>query len=104
MKFGLKEEIIHKINNIFLQYSAVEEAILYGSRAKGNFKKGSDIDIVLKGAKLNLSELHNIMIEIDDLSLPYSVDISLLHTINNPDLLDHIRRRGVVFYTAENVE
>lgn len=100
MKFGLKEETIAKINDVFAKYPQVEEAILYGSRAKGNFKKGSDIDLTLKGKKLSLSLVNKISLEIDDLLLPYSFDISILDQIDNPDLFDHIKRRGVVFFKA----
>ena len=78
MKFGLKEEIIDKINSVFVKHSEVEEVILYGSRAKGNFKKGSDIDLVLKGQQLDISLLNKINLEIDDFLLPYSFDISIL--------------------------
>ena len=98
MKFGLTEETISKINNIFAKYPQIKEAILYGSRAKGNFKNGSDIDLALKGEELNFSLINQINLEIDDLLLPYSFDISILGQISNPDLLDHIKRRGVVFY------
>ncbi|MFH1362325.1 MAG: nucleotidyltransferase domain-containing protein [bacterium] len=100
MKFGLTEEIIGKINNIFAKYPQVEEVILYGSRAKGNFKKGSDIDLTLKGRGLDLSLANKISLEIDDLLLPYSFDISILDQISNPDLISHIKRRGVIFYSS----
>jgi predicted nucleotidyltransferase len=102
MKFGLKEDAIAKINKIFAKYPQVEEAILYGSRAKGNFKEGSDVDLTLKGKKLNLSLINKISLEIDDLLLPYSFDISILDQINNPDLIDHVKRRGVIFYSLKN--
>lgn len=100
MKFGLKNEIIEKINKVFAQYPQVEEAILYGSRAKGNFKNGSDIDLALKGDKLTLSLANKISLKIDDLLLPYSFDISVYSLIDNPDVIDHIKRNGVVFYSA----
>jgi len=102
MKFGLKEATIIQINSVFSKYPQVEEAILYGSRAKGNFEKGSDIDLTLKGKGLDLALVNKISLEIDDLSLPYSFDISILDQINSPDLIDHIKRRGIVFYSAVN--
>lgn len=101
MKFGLKKETIDKINSIFSKYPQVEEAILYGSRAKGDYKNGSDIDLTLQGKGLNLSLVNKISLEIDDLSLPYSFDISILDQISSPDLIDHIKRRGVIFYAAQ---
>lgn len=50
-KFGLNQETISKIQSVFYQFPEIEEAILYGSRAKGNYKEGSDIDLTLKGDK-----------------------------------------------------
>ena len=101
MKFGLKKETIGKINKVFAEYPQIEEAILYGSRAKGNFKNGSDIDLALKGSKLTLSLVNTISLKIDGLLLPYSFDISIYKQINNPDVIDHIKRNGVVFYSAK---
>ena len=67
MPFGLKENIIEKVNEIFSSFPQVEEAVIYGSRAKGNYKPNSDIDITLKGNDLSLTELNKISLMIDDL-------------------------------------
>jgi len=99
MPYGLKQETIEAINRIFAHYSTIEEAILYGSRAKGNFKPGSDIDLTLKGEGLNLEQLNKINNDLDELLLPYTFDISIFRQISNPDLLDHIKRVGRKFYT-----
>jgi len=98
MKFGLKEETIQKINQVFSQYPQIEKVMLYGSRAKGNFKPGSDIDLTLEGEGLTLSILHKIDDNLDDLLLPYTFDLSIFGHIDNADLIDHIKRVGVVFY------
>jgi predicted nucleotidyltransferase len=76
----------------------VDEAILYGSCAKGNFKTGSDIDLTLKGANLTLRQLNAIELEFDDSRLPYEFDLSIYAHIENPQLLGHINRVGVVLY------
>jgi predicted nucleotidyltransferase len=76
---------------------------LYGSRAKGNYREGSDIDLVLIGNDdLNDRLLARIDMEIDDLLLPYMVDLSILSHITDPDVIDHIRRVGVVFYRRDD--
>lgn len=49
MKYGLKDTSIQKIRGVFARYPQVEKAVLYGSRAKGNYKNGSDIDLTLRG-------------------------------------------------------
>ena len=95
---GLKESTIARINSVFAGYPAVERAVLYGSRAKGNFRRGSDIDLTLEGDGLVADHLNRIMLELDDLLLPYTIDLSLMRQIDSPDLLAHIERVGVVFY------
>ena len=75
----------------------IDEVILYGSRAMGNYKTGSDIDLVLKGTKLSLTDLLKIENELDDLMLPYKIDVALYHQINNPELIEHIQRVGKSF-------
>jgi len=99
MKFGLKNDIIKQVNYVFAKYPQIEKAIIYGSRAKGNYKTGSDIDLSLTGEDLTLSLIHAVELEIDDLLLPYTFDISIFNQISNPDLIEHINRVGLVFYT-----
>lgn len=99
LRFGLKEATIQKISAVLARYPQVEKAVLYGSRAKGNYKTGSDIDLTLMGGDdLNMDVLYRIMDEIDDLLLPYTFDLSIFRQISDPDVIDHIRRVGKVFY------
>jgi predicted nucleotidyltransferase len=98
--YGLSPEILQKIRQVFERFEDIEEAILYGSRAKGNHKSGSDIDLTLKGGKLNLKVLNRISLDLDDLFLPYTFDISIFHQIDNPDLIEHIQRVGEIFYST----
>jgi predicted nucleotidyltransferase len=71
---------------------------LYGSRAKGNYKPGSDIDLSLHGAALSLQELWTINDELDELLLPYSIDLLIFDTLQHEKLKEHIERVGVVLY------
>ncbi|GIV87275.1 MAG: hypothetical protein KatS3mg054_1304 [Chloroflexus sp.] len=99
MRFGLKETTIEQICTVLSHYPQVEKAILYGSRAKGNYKPGSDIDLTLTGNEaLPLDVLYRIIDDIDDLLLPYTFDLSILHQICDPDVIEHIQRVGVVLY------
>lgn len=104
MKFGLKENIIAQINNILSDFTNVESVIIYGSRAIGNYKPGSDIDLTCKGNDLNLKILNKISLQLDDLLLPYTFDLSVFHQIDNEDLIEHINRVGKFFYKREPVE
>lgn len=99
MKFGLKDEIIQAINSIFANHPEVEKVLIYGSRAKGNYKPASDIDLTLLGVAIDLSIMNKISWELDDLLLPYTFDLSIYHHLNDPDLLDHINRVGAIFYS-----
>ena len=104
MKYGLKEHTIEKMNGVFAQFPEVEKVMLYGSRAKGTYRPGSDIDLTLMGSALNLKTLFRIETELDDLLLPYMIDLSIFEHIDNPDLIDHINRVGKVFYQKEEAE
>ena len=89
---------VKNILGVFAQYQEVEQAILYVLRAKGNYRPGSDIDITLKGAPLNMSLLFKIMEQLELLDLPYEIDLSLYTQIENISLLEHIERVGQVIY------
>jgi predicted nucleotidyltransferase len=73
--------------------------VLYGARAKGTHKAGSDIDLTLKGEELTLPLLLKMENELDDLLLPYKFDLSIFHALDNADLIEHINRVGQVFYS-----
>ena len=98
MKYGLDDAVIQKIQDVFAAFPQVDKAVLYGSRANGKYKPGSDIDITLKGANINLSVMNQIGLSLDDLLLPYTFDLSVFEHIKDPDLLEHIDRVGIVFY------
>ena len=98
MRYGLSEEGIKSINSIFSKYNQIEKAILYGSRAKGNYKNGSDIDLTLLGKDIDLKLLHKIESELDELLLPYKIDLSIYSHISSNDLIGHIERVGMEFY------
>jgi predicted nucleotidyltransferase len=105
LRFGLKENVIHNIKAILARYPQVDEAILYGSRAKGNYKNGSDIDLTLRGGPdLTLKVLYKIMDDLDDLLLPYIIDLSVFNTIHDPDVIEHIQRVGVTFYDRSQTQ
>jgi len=101
-RFGLKEATINKIISVFSQYPQIHKVLLYGSRAKGNYRNGSDIDLTLIG-DVSYSQLSSIEDKIDDLLLPYSFDISIFSDIDNPDLINSINRIGVIFYEKDSV-
>ncbi|MDO8465465.1 MAG: nucleotidyltransferase domain-containing protein [Gallionella sp.] len=96
---GLMPEAVAKINAVFSAYPQINQVILYGSRAKGTQRNGSDVDLTILGEDITLAQLLKIENDLDELLLPYRIDLSLYHHIDNPDLIEHIRRVGKIFYT-----
>ena len=103
MEFGLSDKTCATIRHILGQYPQVEKAVLYGSRAKGNYKNGSDIDLTLTGATLDHRLLFSVANALDDSDIPYTVDLSVLDRIENQALREHIERVGLVFYQRADV-
>lgn len=99
MKFGLPDKAIEAIQKVFEANSKVDAVILFGSRAKGNFKEGSDIDLTMKGQGLDFEYLLNLNRQLDGLHLPYKIDLLDYNTIKEKALTEHIDRAGIEFYS-----
>lgn len=95
--FGLSDEITAKIQQVFKNYPKVEQAKIFGSRAKGNYRENSDIDIVVFG-DLDLQKLGQILLDLEELPTAHSFDLKLYNKINHPKLKNHIDRVAKVFY------
>lgn len=101
--FGLAKSTLAEMQGVFAGYPQVEKVVIYGSRAEGNFRSGSDIDLTLMGTELDSTVLSRILVDLDDLNMPYMLDVSLFGQIGSDDLLHHIQRVGKVFYQKEKV-
>ncbi len=98
-KFGLDKSIIDEFRKIFAKYEEVERACIFGSRAKGTYKKTSDIDIVLYGEKLTHTINTKIYYDIDDLYLVYKIDLINFNSLSENDKLrENIIKEGVEIY------
>jgi predicted nucleotidyltransferase len=97
-RFGLSETAIAKIQQVMAAHPEVEQAILYGSRAMGCHRPASDIDLTLVGPGITPGCLSKIDSDLDDLLLPWVIDLSCLSELTHPPLLDHIQRVGQVLY------
>jgi predicted nucleotidyltransferase len=95
---GLSDKTVGSVRRTLARHTAVERAILFGSRAKGNFKPGSDIDLALVGAQLDQQTMSRIAGEIDDLPIPYGLSLILLNETIDSAVRAHIERVGVSFY------
>ncbi|MGB6150752.1 MAG: nucleotidyltransferase domain-containing protein [Pricia sp.] len=102
MKFGLKNSGIDRMNSVFDKYDGIENVIVYRLRAMNDYRNGSDIDLTIKG-NLSKRNFYDILQELDDLNLPYMIDLSKIEEIKNSNLIDHINRQGKTFYERKKV-
>lgn len=97
--FGLSDNNINELVSVFKNFKEVEQAVIFGSRAKGNYKNGSDVDIVLKGKNLDFNINSKIRTYLNwETLMPYKFDIINYNDIKNDELIDHIERVGKVIY------
>lgn len=101
MPYGLTDIELQKLTVVLSSAENVKKAILYGSRAKGNYKPFSDIDITLVGDSLSRRDLNAVSRALDDLLLPYQIDLSLYDTLKNEDLIEHINHYGVEIFVRQ---
>jgi predicted nucleotidyltransferase len=101
MQYGLSDRTLTELDLIFRKYPGIKQVILYGSRAKGTYRPGSDIDMALKTDDTFIrSDLLHIAGDFDDSDIPYFVDVSIYAQLSNPDLKAHIDRVGKVLYSV----
>ncbi|MEX8519478.1 MAG: nucleotidyltransferase domain-containing protein [Leptothrix sp. (in: b-proteobacteria)] len=97
-EFGLPATTVARLRVVLAKHPSVFRALIYGSRAKGNYRPGSDIDLTLDAPELSFAEFLRIEQDIDDLLLPYQVDLSRLADIEQGPLREHIERVGRVLW------
>ncbi len=98
IQYGLNQSDITNIISVLIQNEKITKITLFGSRAKGNFRAGSDIDLALIGLDLKLNDIIDATIEIDKLNLPYKFDLVIYDRINESALIEHIDRVGIVLF------
>jgi predicted nucleotidyltransferase len=95
METGLSEKSLQAIANVVYSNERVQEAKIFGSRAIGTFREGSDIDICLIGEELTLTDLNRISSELDELNIPEMIDLVNFRTIKSENLLKHIENFSI---------
>ena len=102
IKYGLLVSDMDNVISILKKNERISKVILFGSRAKGDFNKGSDIDIALKGDDLKLNDIIKASLEIDELLLPNKFDLIIFNRIKEKALIEHINRIGITLYEKTN--
>ena len=100
MKFGLSDTVIRELQDVFRRYANIEKVLIFGSRSKGNYRAGSDIDLAVIGKDIDYRLLLNLQCDIDDLELLYSIDLLDYQKKKGTPIGDHIDRVGQIFYEA----
>ena len=101
MKFGLSDTVIKELQDVFRRHTNIKKVLIFGSRSKGNYRAGSDIDLAVIGQDIDYNLLLNIHCEIDNLDLLYSVDLLDYQKKKGTPIGDHIDRVGQVFYEVK---
>jgi predicted nucleotidyltransferase len=95
---GLPQECTERILALLAEHPSIQRVVLYGSRALGRQRSGSDIDLCLEAPEMGLAELLVLGAQLDDLLLPWQIDLQLRHLIHHPELLGHIDRAGITLH------
>lgn len=96
---GIPPEVTARILALLVEQEPIQRVVLYGSRALGRQRSGSDIDLCLEAPEMDLAELLVLGAQLDDLLLPWRIDLQLRHLIRHPGLLEHIDRAGITLAT-----
>ncbi len=99
MKFGLEVKVIENIISVLEQHPKVDKAFVFGSRAKGNYRPDSDIDIAIKGNGITSDDIIAISVAIETKGITHKFDLIDYNSIKEPALKEHIDRVGIEFYS-----
>lgn len=102
MRFGLEEHIITELNEVFEANPKVDKAFIFGSRAKGNYRPDSDIDIAIKGAEITLDDILKMQVAFEEKGINFKIDLVHYDTIKEKALKEHIERVAMVMYSRWN--
>ncbi|HEY5593314.1 MAG TPA: restriction endonuclease subunit S [Paludibacter sp.] len=100
MKFGLEVQVIENIISVLEQHPKVDKGFVFGSRAKGNYRPDSDIDIAIKGNEITTDDIIAISVAIETIGITHKFDLIDYNSIKEPALKEHIDRVGIVFYSV----
>lgn len=97
--YGFTEEERKWMDDIFTSIPHIKKVLLYGSRAKGNFREFSDVDITLLGDELTHDDMLDLYDKLYDSDLPYNYDVSIFSKLEDKDFIEHIKRVGKFIYS-----
>jgi uncharacterized protein len=100
-RFGLTDRDMKTIHDILRSYPEIREVHIFGSRAKGEHRQGSDVNLAIMNSGTPVGRLSKMRGDFEESSLPYTIDIVDFTRLDNPEFIDHIRRAGLPFYRQD---
>ena len=94
-QYGINNEIWRQLLKTCFSFPQVVRVILYGSRARGDYSQGSDIDIAIDAPTMTDSDFSKLWNKLDDLPLIFSLDVVHLQTLQNKKLVHAINTEGI---------
>lgn len=103
LTFGLSSAIIADLHRVFAAYPEVEQVLIFGSRAKGNFRSGSDIDLAVLASRVSEARFTQLWNELDALPILFKMDVLHWNSLGNERLKNKIREEGKVFFSTDHI-
>lgn len=89
------DKVMQRIQNVLISSRFAGTVLLFGSRARGDCRDNSDIDLAIAG-----EATVTLMRSLKDAGGLYKVDVVLLSELNNENLREEIDRDGICIYTS----
>ncbi|MBI5815458.1 MAG: nucleotidyltransferase domain-containing protein [Nitrospinae bacterium] len=103
-RFGVSEDILGKISGVMAKFHGVRKAVIYGSRARGDFKNQSDIDIAVYAPGMSHADFLALLSALDDLPVIFQIQAVHFDTLENNGIKGKIERDGVEFYASRRLQ
>ncbi len=101
MTFGLSDTNLHELRTILTAFPHIEQAVIYGSRARGDHRRGSDVDLALKGTALTRRDIALLDAKLEESYIPYFFDTCIYAQISDPVFRASIDRDGIIIYQQQ---
>ncbi len=104
-RFGIYDKSFSLIVESFSKFPEIEKVLIFGSRAMGNYKKGSDIDLAIQGEKVDFNIISRLYGKLnEELPIPYFIDIVDFKTVESEELKKHILKEGKLIYEKDKLK